>query len=113
MLGYLGKIHPIGPDHLFCGIDLKKRKIFDNTQVAVLLEYLLELGAADQVVPADLLDSHVRTQVALQVIHHPVEDLRVTLTLGCLGRLDLREPFSYHDWIGISSNEVDEEMFQV
>ena len=79
----------------------------------MLLEYLLELGAADQVVPADLLNGHVGTQVALQVIHHPVEDLRVTLAFGGLGRLDLREPFSYHDWIGISSDEVDEEMFQV
>lgn len=113
MLGYLGKIHPIGPDHLFCGIDLKKRKIFDNAQVAVLLEYLLELGASDQVVPADLLNGHVGTQVALQVIHHPVENLRVTLALGCLGRLDLRKPLSHHDWIGVSSDEVDEEMLQV
>ena len=113
MLGYLSKIHTIGPDHLLGGINLKKGKVFDNAQVAVLLEYLLELGAADQVVPADLLDSHVGTQVALQVIRHPVEDLRVAFTLGSLGRLDLREPLSHHDWIGISSDEVDEEMLQV
>ncbi len=85
MLGYLGKIHPIGPDHLFAALILRREKYPDNAQVAVLLEYLLEAGAADQVVPADLLNSHVGTQVALQVIHHPVEDLRVTLSLGCLG----------------------------
>lgn len=41
VLGYLGEIHAIGPDHLLGGIDLKKGKILDNAQVTVLLEYLL------------------------------------------------------------------------
>ena len=57
--GDLGEVHPAGADHLFGRVDLHVGKVFDHAQGGFLLEQLLELGAADQVVPADLFDGDV------------------------------------------------------
>ena len=90
LFGDLGEIVVVVPDHLFGGVDLQCGEILDDALAAFVTEDLLELGASDQVVPADLVDRDVGVDVALQVACHAVEDLAVAPALGCLRRLPQR-----------------------
>ena len=86
LLGDLGEIHLVCPDQLLGRVDLHQREILDDAKSALFPEDLLELGAADEVFPAHLLDGDMQAQMRLQIIHHPVEQLDVALLFrGLLG----------------------------
>ena len=69
----LREIQPFRPDQLFGCIDLHPREILYNACFAPLAEDLLELGAPDQVVVADLLDGEVAAYVVFKVIRNAAE----------------------------------------
>ena len=65
MFGDLCKIHLPGTDQFFGGVDLHMGKIFDDPKRSLFLKQFLELGASDQVVPADLVDGDMIGQICL------------------------------------------------
>ncbi len=78
----LCKIQTVRPYHFLSGIDLHQRKIFDDPKPAVVLEDLLQLGPADQVVLADLFNGDGRVDADCQIIRNPVKYLGIALALG-------------------------------
>ena len=48
-----------------------REKVLDDPQPALLAEDLLELGTADQVLPAHFLDGHMPVQVRFQIVGPP------------------------------------------
>ena len=73
----LGEIQPLTADELFGRIDLHAGKIVDDPTAAPFAEQLLHLGAADQVVTADLLDGKLTGQVVFQIGKEPFVNIPV------------------------------------
>ena len=96
----LGEIQPLTADELFGRIDLHAGKIVDDPTAAPLTEQLLHLGAADQVVTADLLDGKLTGQVVFQIGKEPFVNIPVRSAPVTDGRFLL-------------TDEPDEELFQI
>lgn len=47
LFGNLREIHSLGPNQFFGGIDFQMGEILNDPHFTPLVEYLLELGAAD------------------------------------------------------------------
>ena len=65
LLRDLSEVHFVGPDQLLGRVDFHQGKILDDPKSALLPEDLLELGTADEIFPAHLLDGNVAAQVGL------------------------------------------------
>ena len=64
--GDLGEVEPSLPDHPFCGIDFKFVEVVDDAAAGLLVEVALQLGAAHQIVPADLVEGEGLIQPLLE-----------------------------------------------
>ena len=82
LFGYLSKIHVPCPDQLLGGVDLEGRKVFDNTHIALFFKKLLQLGTADKIITADLLDADMLVDVVLQIVRDPPENFCIPYSLS-------------------------------
>ena len=63
--GDLGKVEPAIPDHPPGGLNLQIPKVLHHPAAGVGMEQLLQLTAADEIVPADLFQGEWTVQVLL------------------------------------------------
>lgn len=69
--GYLGKIHLFIPDHLLRGFNFQKRIVFDDPSAAFFMEKLLQTGASDEIVSADLFNRQMGRKVRRKISADP------------------------------------------
>ena len=78
LLCNLGEIHVSCTDQLFGSVDLECREIFNNAEVALLLENLLKLRTTNQIIPADLFDADMFVYMISQISAYPVENFNIS-----------------------------------
>ena len=71
--GDLGEIEPPFPDHTPGGLYFQPAEILHHPAAGVAVEQLLQLAAANEVVPADLLQSKILLHPLFHVAQHTVQ----------------------------------------
>lgn len=110
--GNLGEVHLVCTHKLFCSVNFHAGKIFNDSKTALLLENLLEMGAADHIIPADLLEGQMLVQMLFQIPGNKGKNLLVTFLLGGLGGLE-RKFFCKAAFFMVSAQQMNEEMFHI
>lgn len=76
----------------------------------MLLENFLKLGAPDEVVFTDLINSHMCGQMTFQVVGNTVENLGIALAFGRFRCLGLQKLLWKNDRVGVTADQMDQEM---
>lgn len=89
-IGNLGEIIMVFPDHLFGQIHFHSGEIFNGTVAASGTEQFLELGAANGITPAELLDGQCLADMGFHILLYLREKLSVSFLLDRFydGRID-------------------------
>ena len=79
----------------------------------MLIENFLKLGAPDEVVFTDLINSHMCGQMTFQVVGNTIENFGIAFTFCSFGGIYFWKFFLKDDRIGIAADQVDQEMLQL
>lgn len=106
---YLGEVELIIPYHLLGRVDLHHREEINHSAALGVPEYLLELGAAHQIIPADAVNGHVLVNMLFHIPYNAVVGIAASSVL----RHGVQEG-AYMQGVGeISSVEMDHEFLQI
>lgn len=78
----------------------------------MLLENFLKLGAPDEVVFTDLINSHMWSD-DFQVVGNTVENLGIALAFGRFRCLGFQKLLWKNDRVGVTADQMDQEMLQI
>ena len=79
----------------------------------MLIENFLKLGAPDEVVFTDLINSHMCGQMTFQVVGNTIENFGIAFTFCSFGGIYFWKFFLKDVWLGLEVDLLDQVMMQL